>query len=267
VATQTGPTAFPRYVAAQLHCHSSIEGPASIGAHCYEAARAGVEVVWLTDHDTRISLCIGGPFLEGFDFESPALTGSVERAASGGRVVQRSVGWHVLRQDEDLAECRAALSRERCYRGTQSLCLEASAGASDDAWRSLVLEFKADAKLHSRPLLAGPTVGLAVFREPRGSGGPPGEGAAGGEATAEAWLDLLLSEQPPDLRQGRLRFLLASDGAPRDADDAEDAEDAEARRTSNATAPTWRPSRARRGPGLATSCAPRRAPRRGAWAG
>ena len=175
MATQTGPAAFPRYVAAQLHCHSSIEGPASIGAHCYEAARAGVEVVWLTDHDTRISLCIGGPFLEGFDFESPALTRSVERAASGGKVVQRRVGWHVLRQDEDLAGCRAALSRERCYRGTQSLCLEASAGATDDAWRSLVLEFKADAKLHSRPLLAGPTVGLAVFREPRGSGGPPGE--------------------------------------------------------------------------------------------
>ena len=230
MATQTGPAAFPPYVAAQLHCHSSIEGPASIGAHCYEAARAGVEVVWLTDHDTRISLCIGGPFLEGFDFESPALTSSVERAASGGKVVQRRVGWYVLRQDEDLAGSRAALSRERCYRGTQSLCLEASAVATDDAWRSLVLEFKADAKLHGRPLLAGPTVGLAVFREPRrssGGGAPPGEVSPGGEATAEAWLDLVLSEQPPDLRQGRLRFLLASDGvgpdgAPLATQDVED---------------------------------------------
>ncbi|HEY8200094.1 MAG TPA: hypothetical protein VII47_01935, partial [Actinomycetota bacterium] len=61
---------FPRYVGAQLHCHSSIEGPASIGAHCYEAARAGVDVVWLTDHDTRISLSIGGPFIDRFDFEA-----------------------------------------------------------------------------------------------------------------------------------------------------------------------------------------------------
>src|SRR5213083_1290119 len=26
------PSEFPRYVGAQLHCHSSIEGPASIGA-------------------------------------------------------------------------------------------------------------------------------------------------------------------------------------------------------------------------------------------
>lgn len=40
-AAAAGPAVFPRYVSAQLHCHSSIEGPASIGAHCYEAARAG----------------------------------------------------------------------------------------------------------------------------------------------------------------------------------------------------------------------------------
>src|SRR5436190_12491870 len=77
-ATQE-PSEFPRYVGAQLHCHSSIEGPASIGAHCYEAARAGVEVVWLTDHDTRTSLCIGGPFVDRFDFEAPELTTRVAR--------------------------------------------------------------------------------------------------------------------------------------------------------------------------------------------
>ncbi|MDQ3703349.1 MAG: hypothetical protein M3442_20885, partial [Chloroflexota bacterium] len=203
-ATGAGPADFPRYVSAQLHCHSSIEGPASIGAHCYEAARAGVEVVWLTDHDTRIALCIGGPFLDRFDFESPALTTSVDRVASGGRAVQRNVGWYVRRQDEQLAHARAVLSKERCYRGTQSLCVEAAAAAADDDWRYFSLEFKAEAKIHSRPLMAEPTVGAAVF---------PADfwtSTDGGEATAEAWLDLVLSEQPPDLRQGRLRYLLTS---------------------------------------------------------
>src|SRR5205823_7074696 len=31
---------------------------------------------------------------------------------------------------------------------------------------------------------------------------------AGAPQAAEAWLDLVLSEQPPDLRRGRLRYLL-----------------------------------------------------------
>jgi hypothetical protein len=196
--------AFPPYVAAQLHCHSSIEGPASIGAHCYEAARAGVDVVWLTDHDTRISLCIGGPFLDGFDFEAPELTTSVARVARGGKTVERGVGWHVRRKDEQLAAAQAGLTRERCYRGTQSLCLEAAAAAGDADWRYLVLEFEADAKIHTRPLLTDPTVGVACFPEP----------APGGEADAEAWLDLVLSEQPPDLRQARLRYVLAGGAGP-----------------------------------------------------
>ena len=210
---------FPRYISAQLHCHSSIEGPASIGAHCFEAARAGVEVVWLTDHDTRISLCIGGPFIDRFDFESPELTTTVERVASGGKFVQRTVGWHILRRDEHLTDARASLSRERCYTGTQSLCVEAASDEADEEWRSFVIEFKADSKIHSRPLLASPTVGAAVSLDAAESV----PHAAAGEATAEAWLDLVLSEQPPDLRQARLRYLLVSDaegagGSPDDED-------------------------------------------------
>jgi hypothetical protein len=206
---------FPRYLSAQLHCHSSIEGPASIGAHCFEAKRAGVDVVWLTDHDTRISLCIGGPFLDRFDFESPDLTTTVERTATGGGVVRRNVGWSIARRDERLATGAVRLSRAQYYRGTQSLYLEAVAGEQGNAsvgsadertvrtgeapqpaaeWQYLVVDFKADAKIHSRPLLAGATVGLAVRLEEASDG--------------EAWLDLVLSEQPPDLRQARLRYLL-----------------------------------------------------------
>src|SRR5689334_1745937 len=115
---------FPRYVNAQLHCHSSIEGPASIGAHCYEAHRAGVEVVWLTDHDTRIALTAGGPFIDRFDFEAPDLVTTVERTATGGGIVHRNVGWHVLRRDPELTCAEASLTRARCYTGSQSLCLE-----------------------------------------------------------------------------------------------------------------------------------------------
>ncbi|MGH2369439.1 MAG: hypothetical protein ACRDI2_14705, partial [Chloroflexota bacterium] len=159
---------FPRYVGAQLHCHSSIEGPASIGAHCYEAKRAGVDVVWLTDHDTRISLCIGGPFIDRFDFDAPDVATVVERAASGGRTVQRAVGWSVLRRDDGLAQAALSISREHAYTGDQSMCLEATASAAadrdadGDEWQYFVVDFKADAKLHSRPLFAGAAVGLAV---------------------------------------------------------------------------------------------------------
>lgn len=42
-----------RYVRAQLHCHSSIEGPASIGAHCYEASRAGVYIMGTASSDAH----------------------------------------------------------------------------------------------------------------------------------------------------------------------------------------------------------------------
>ena len=217
-------TTFDRYIGAQLHCHSSIEGPASIGAHCYEAHRAGVEVVWLTDHDTRIALCLGGPFITEFDFEAPALLTAVQRTATGGGTVMRSVGWSIRRSDPRLDPVTLSLTGETAYSGTQSMCLAAVAGAttgvatvsdpgsrgggggaagagddpsgSDEDWQEVVAEFKADAKLHTRPLLADVTLGLAVRLE--GDVGPD----------AEAWIDVVLSEQPPDLRLARLRYRL-----------------------------------------------------------
>ncbi|HHW09578.1 MAG TPA: CehA/McbA family metallohydrolase [Firmicutes bacterium] len=42
------------YKSTLCHLHSLFEGPASISGFCYEAARAGVDIVWLSDHDTRI---------------------------------------------------------------------------------------------------------------------------------------------------------------------------------------------------------------------
>jgi hypothetical protein len=212
-----------------------------MGAHCYEARRAGVEVVWLTDHDTRIALCIGGPFVDRFDFEAPDLTTTVERAAAGGRTVRRNVGWSVARRDAELAHPAATLSRERCYAGTQSLCLEAAGGEAgegdegdeEDAWRYLVVEFRADSKLHSRPLLAEPAIGLAVYPDHF-------------QGQAEAWLDLVLSEQPPDLRQSRLRYGIW--GAPGH----------EPEETRRATAPARCRSAPRLGAGRAGSgCRPR----------
>ncbi|MBI3972137.1 MAG: hypothetical protein HY332_12670 [Chloroflexi bacterium] len=215
---------FPRYFGAQLHCHSSIEGPASIGAHCFEAKRAGVDVVWLTDHDTRIALCSGGPFIERFEFSAPELMTTVERLTPSG-TAQRFVGWNVLRRDEGLARAALTLSREHAYAGEQSMCVAAAAGSensangagqaagagkdtgegSDADWQYYVVEFKADAKLHGRPLLAGATVGIAVRLETAPS------------ADAEAWVDLVLSEQPPDLRQARLRYLLTPSAAAPDS--------------------------------------------------
>ncbi len=53
--------------------------------------------------------------------------------------------------------------------------------------------------MHGRPLSEA-TIGLALFLE-----SPPAP------ADAEAWLDLVLSEQPPDLRQARLRYLVAGE--------------------------------------------------------
>jgi hypothetical protein len=192
-----------RYVRAQLHCHSSIEGPASIGAHCYEASRAGVDVVWLTDHDTRISLCMGGPFIDRFDFDTPDLSTIVERAAPRGRTVQRAVGWSILRQDETLARAAMAASREQAFTGEQSMLLEAAAPDAEAGhdWQYYVVDFKADAKMHSRPLLSDATVCIALRLETPDT------------RDAQAWFDLVLSEQPPDLKQGRLRYLLSANGA------------------------------------------------------
>lgn len=189
-----------------------------MGAHCYEAKRAGVDVVWLTDHDTRISLSIGGPFIESFDFESPDLTTAVDRLKNGGRPGRIGVGWQILRQDPGVTG-GASLSKNHFYRGTQSLCLDDASAAevgsslaapiatqrsnSDpDDWHYLILDFKADSKMHSRPLFAGARVGVATLLECLDD--PSGQ-------DAEAWLDLILTEQPPDLRQARLRYLIAGD--------------------------------------------------------
>jgi hypothetical protein len=166
-----------------------------------------VEVVWITDHDTRISLDIGGPFVDRFDFEDPEIWSSVPRFKAGGREGRIGVGWEVAQQDPGLAG-GASLTKETCFRGTQSLRLEgrvntelpaAGPEVSHDEWQYLTLDFKADSKMHSRPLFSGARVGLAVRLDDAT------------ESDAEAWLDLTLTEQPPDLKQGRLRYLLWGD--------------------------------------------------------
>ncbi len=45
---------FKMYKSVICHLHSTFEGTASISGYCYEAARHGIDAVWLSDHDTRV---------------------------------------------------------------------------------------------------------------------------------------------------------------------------------------------------------------------
>ena len=42
------------YKSVFCHLHSICEGPASVAWNCYAAKKAGVDMVWISDHDSRI---------------------------------------------------------------------------------------------------------------------------------------------------------------------------------------------------------------------
>ena len=97
----------------------------------------------------------------------PEVTGPIERPkpflVHGYRVAARVAEKKAVKTVLPGPVTFARLSRDRHYTGTQSLCLAAAAAPDDAEWRSLTVDFRADGKLHSRPLLAEPTLGLAVY--------------------------------------------------------------------------------------------------------
>jgi predicted metal-dependent phosphoesterase TrpH len=66
-----------RYYSAHMHMHSSFEGVASMQGHIYRCNENGIEVIWFTDHDTRIGLI--EKRVNEFFFETPQLETIVDR--------------------------------------------------------------------------------------------------------------------------------------------------------------------------------------------
>lgn len=210
-------TASSRAYAVQMHLHGSMsEGPASCLAHDHEAAETGsVDVIWWTDHDFRVS---NFAKLQRCAFEAledwaeiPNRSGDPREPLTRVPVTWTPVGGDsALAAAAGMAQGQARVSRERVpdgggsrgesARGESALEVELPAhegtGGGLPPARTALYELKAGAHYETFPLLTRPKVRLAV--NPDSGIGP----------TGRVVVRFLLSEQPPDLRQSELTYVL-----------------------------------------------------------
>ena len=197
-------------ISVQLHTHGSLsEGAGSMAAHTSEADRVGVDVIWWTDHDWRISLyrhvsnfgfeITTGPsddrvFLEPLSQDEPwTPTIGFEQGIGATK------HW-VRTQAAGLTSFEARTDTD-AFEGSASMQL--SATADDAAFTPLRYGFDSRRSRHKRPIAADVEIHLAIKPV---SLGPD----------ARAFVDITLSNQPAtvdaDAQQYRIRYLIDDSG-------------------------------------------------------
>ncbi|HET7767207.1 MAG TPA: hypothetical protein VFN74_00445, partial [Chloroflexota bacterium] len=186
--------------AAQLHLHGSMsEGPASCLAHDHMAAETGhADVLWWTDHDFRVS--------NFGKFRRTGFTGLLEEvdqpnrnAEAAERVVKVPLEWKAVGAVGEAAPSSAVVFGE----GAASLHVVLPAGDASNAVdargaeeRRCLYELQMGAHYETFPLITRPVLKLAVF---------PGQGVG---SEGQVVIALTLSEQPPDLVNTRLTYVV-----------------------------------------------------------
>ena len=188
------PVAAPDPVwSTQLHVHGSYsEGQGSIESHLFEARELGLDVLWWSDHDFRITSYRPASTFA-FEAESePIDTGEAWTALGASQLAHTKS----LRSTERTrpGRGRAEFTTENSRDGSRCLQLRRD-GQGDDKFRSLGRQFVAHRGVHHRPLASVITVHVAAFptdHDADGRGivevdlsehpvGAPSEGGEGGE--------------------------------------------------------------------------------------
>ncbi len=201
--------------ALQLHTHGSgSEGRASMYAQDYMAAETGfVDGIWWTEHGFRLVnyAKIESVAFSGLDEEHTFPTRDRERAPGTTTI---SSWWERVDPD-DAPKAMAEITASRATTGETSLYL--TVPGRDDRATAARWGLRADNYRERMPLFSRPKIDLAVY--PSGMGCP--------------FLELVLSEQPPDLSQPRLVYTFGADvSVPVEGDRC-------VRRTVDVTADRW----------------------------
>lgn len=189
---------MPANYALQLHLHGpGSEGSASIAAHDHMAAKTGsVDAIWWTEHDWKLANYFK---IRKVDFDTPVETDEVPSAVpeAGQPPVSMTKRWVPEPGPETGPGCAAEIDGTRGFDGESSLKIAAfpSAGGAPATMRAFL---KAQRHREKFSLFSRPEVRIAVYPE------------AGALQNGGIFIEFVLSEQPPDLRQPRIRYAAGS---------------------------------------------------------
>ncbi len=187
--------------AVQMHLHGSMsEGSASCMAHDHMAAETGhADVIWWTDHDFRVA---NFGKLQRFAFTG--LSEEIDHPNRDPEAVERlsrvAISWRPVETDTTTGAL-AEVSTEAPFReGSGSLRLVLPQSSLPDANGSpeqrCTYELRMGAHYETFPLATQPVLRLAT--RPESTLG----------ADAQVLVRFVLSEQPPDLKQTRITYVL-----------------------------------------------------------
>ncbi len=135
-----------KYYGAHLHMHSCFEGTASMEGHMYEAQRIGVDVIWFTDHDSRMGIRINS--IREFDFEKETLL--IKENPEKPGVFH---GW-ISNETGEQAKGNISLTREFSYTGMQCMKICAESSEESSKWQRKAVYFTSNGKRHQWSLLS-----------------------------------------------------------------------------------------------------------------
>ena len=192
--SQPGPL---RPVSVQMHVHASMsEGNGSWRAANVHAKQIGLNVLWWSDHDWRMSY---HTYNRAFGFEGPDLktvvptyyeAGTDMAAAAGNAVMTITLAPHAA--NGTVRDAIGRTTAERAVEGTRSF--EVAAAAAAPGWQRYLYELDGTRRTMKRSLASKVTLSFAAFA------------AAGDEVMAAVRVDL--SQQPPDMKPGAIYYVL-----------------------------------------------------------
>jgi hypothetical protein len=189
----------PRPISMAMHVHSSFsEGTGSMAAQLAEATLNGVDVVWWTDHDWRVSY---HTFASGYDFEGAELTNSVPvpypAGADPSLLKQRmEVTLKPHQSNGQVTETVARLSAERGAGGARSFEVGAAAAAPGAAFQSYFYELAAGRMRMKRSLASQVEVDFSIWPEIEF------------DRKTMVGVRFDLSQQPPSMERGAIIYVL-----------------------------------------------------------
>ncbi len=188
-----------RPVSVQMHVHASMsEGQGSWRGANVQAKKIGLDVLWWSDHDWRMSY---HTYNRAFGFEGPELStpvptyyeqGTDLKVAAGNPQMFITLAPHKL--NGSVREAVARTTMERATEGTRSVELAAAPAAA--GWQRFLYTIDGTRRTMKRSLASKVRLSFAAFA------------AAGPDVMAAVRVDL--SHQPPDMKAGTIYYVLTT---------------------------------------------------------
>jgi hypothetical protein len=178
---------------AQMHLHGSMsEGAGSMRGANQRGLEAGVDVLWWTDHDWRMSY---HTYIDGCNFEMDSLETKIDTVLSGD---DRAVGFYLtpVSGNGDLTHENVAISADRAVQGTRALKMNVAAASND--FEQCYYQYDVDRRRAKRSLASNVQLHFAVYPE------------NDEREDVRICVRVKLSTQPPDLDIVELRYVMTS---------------------------------------------------------